>query len=144
MSEEDKQDLLDRISSANQSVLTGGTVASFRKAFNARGFASYQLMLIVVSAVVKGTIGRGPPFVANPALAGAMGIAAGPVGWALTAVFTLFKLAGPSRKVTVPSVAYVAMLRKSQDTLHCAKCGAAVDGGFRFCPECGQEIATTA
>lgn len=142
MSEENREALLREVGRSNRSALAGGSVAAFLAIFNAGGFASYKLMLIVVNAVVSGAIGRGLPLVANAALARVMGIATGPVGWALTTLITLVQIAGPSYKVTIPSVAYVAMLRRTQDQLVCTntKCGAPVDGGYRFCPECGQEI----
>ena len=54
----------------------------------------------------------------------------------------LIQIAGPTYKVTIPSVAYVAMLRKAQGILRCTKCEAVVDGGFRFCPACGERIGT--
>ena len=143
MSEEGRLVLFNQISSLNRSRLQGGSLVAFQLVFNAGGFASYQLMLIVVNAVVKGAIGRGLPFVANAALARVMRIATGPVGWALTSILAVIQIPGPSYKVTIPGVAYIAMLRKSQDALHCAKCLAVVDGGFRFCPECGEEIVPT-
>lgn len=143
MSEEERETLLQQVGRSNRSALAGGSAAAFLAIFNAGGFASYKLMLIVVNAVVKAAIGRGLPLVANAALARVMGIATGPVGWALTTLITLIQIAGPSYKVTIPSVAYVAMLRMmqaTQDQLACTECGALVDGRFRFCPECGHEI----
>ena len=106
----------------------------------ADGFASQALMLIVVNSVVKGVIGRGLPWVANAALARVMGVATGPVGLSLAALWTLIEIAGPSYKVTVPSVVYIAWLRKSQSLVRCRDCDAVVDGGFRFCPTCGAEV----
>ena len=139
MSEKDKLDLLDQIGKSNRAALKGGSVAAFQAVFRAGGFASYKLMLIVVNAVVKGTIGRSLPLVANAALARVMGIATGPIGWALTSLLAVIQIAGPSYKVTIPSVTYIAMLR-SQKMLHCPKCAAVVEVGFQFCPECGEEI----
>ncbi len=139
MSDEEKETLFEQIGRGNRSALASGSVQVFLAIFKAGGFASYKLMLIVVNAVVKNVIGRGLPLVANAALARAMGIAAGPVGWALSTLLTVIQIAGPSYKVTIPSVAYVAMLRKKQDTLQC-ECGAVIDIDFRFCPECGKEI----
>ncbi len=143
MSDEEREALLQQVGRSNRSALAGGSAAAFLAIFNAGGFASYKLMLIVVNAVVKGAIGRGLPLVANAALTRAMGIATGPVGWALTTLITLIQIAGPSYKVTIPSVAYVAMLRMiqaTQDQLECTECGTPVDGGFGFCPSCGREI----
>ena len=140
MSEAEKLALLDEIGKPNLDAFKGGSALAFLAIFKAGGFASYKLMLIVVNGVVKGVIGRGLPLVANAALARVMGIATGPVGWALTSLLTLNQIAGPSYKVTIPSVAYVAMLRKAQGTLRCTKCEAVVDGGFRFCPACGETI----
>ena len=140
MSEKEQAELLDQVGRANRAALSGASIGAFQALFNAGGFASYKLMLIVVNAIVKGAIGRGLPLVANAALARVMGIAAGPVGWALTSLLTAIQIAGPSYKVTIPSVAYIAMLRKSQETLYCTKCQAPVEDGFRFCPGCGQEV----
>lgn len=143
MSEAEKLALLDEIGKPNLGALKSGSALAFLAVFNAGGFASYKLMLIVVNGVVKGAIGRSLPLVANASLARVMGIATGPVGWALTSLLTLIQIAGPSYKVTIPSVAYVAMLRKAQGTLRCVKCEAVVDGGFRFCPACGERIGAT-
>lgn len=140
MSEKDRGDLLDQIGRSNRAALSGASIGAFQAIFNAGGFASYKLMLIVVNAVVKGAIGRGLPLVANAALARTMGIVAGPVGWAVTSLLTAIQIAGPAYKVTIPSVAYIAMLRKAQQTLYCTKCDARVEDGFRFCPACGEEI----
>ena len=140
MSKEGKADLLDQIGRPNLSASKAVSIGAFQAIFNAGGFASYKLMLIVVNAVVKGAIGRGLPFVANTALLRVMGFATGPVGWALTTLLAAFQFASPSYRVTIPCVAYVAMLRKSQATLRCSKCDAVVNGEFQFCPECGAKI----
>ena len=135
--------LLDEIGKPNLGALTAGSAVTFLAIFNAGGSASYKLMLIVVNGVVKGVIGRGLSWAADAALVRVMGIATGPVGWALASLLTFIQIAAPSYKVTIPCVAYVAMLRKAQRTLRCTKCEAVVDGGFRFCPACGEKIGAT-
>lgn len=73
--------------------------------------------LIIVNGVLQQSIGRGLSFGANVVLTRTLSVAIGPVGWALTAAWTAYDLAGPAYRVTVPSVLYVAALRlqKSQD-----------------------------
>ena len=141
MTEAERLVILEQIGKSNKGALGGASAVAFQAMFKAGGFASYKLTLIVVNAVVKATIGRGLPLVANAALARTMAVATGPIGWAVTSVLTVIQLAGPSYKVTIPSVAFVAMLRRSQHTIHCSKCDAFVDEGFSFCPECGAEVA---
>ena len=140
MPEAERLALLDEIGKPNLGALTAGSAITFLAIFNAGGSASYKLMLIVVNGVVKGVIGRGLSWAADAALVRVMGIATGPVGWALASLLTFIQIAAPSYKVTIPCVAYVAMLRKAQRTLRCTKCEAVVDGGFRFCPKCGEKI----
>lgn len=144
MSGDEKKAVLDQVGKPNRSALAGGSVMAFQAIFKAGGFASYALMLSVVNGVVNKTIGRvigqGLPLVANATLSRVMGIATGPVGWALTSLMTLHQIAGPSYRVTIPSVVYVAMLRKSQSVVRCHGCDAVVDDTFAFCPECGAKV----
>lgn len=80
--------------------------------FRAGGFASYQLTLVVVNAIAKAILGRGLPLVANAALARALGVLTGPLGIALTALWTAIDIAGPAYRVTVPATIYIAALRR--------------------------------
>ena len=41
-----------------------------------------------------------------------IGIATGPIDWALTVAWTAFDLAGATKRVTVPAVIQIAVLRK--------------------------------
>ena len=146
MSEDEKMAVLDQVGKPNRSALAGGSIMVFQAIFKAGGFASYQLMLIVVNGVVRkvielGLLKQGLPLVANAALSRVMNVATGPVGWALTSLLTLHQIAGPSYRVTIPSVVYIAMLRKSQSVVRCHGCDAVVDDTFAFCPECGAEVS---
>ena len=80
--------------------------------FRAGGFASYQLTLVVVNAIAKAILGRGLSLVANAALARALGVLTGPLGIALTALWTAIDIAGPAYRVTVPATIYIAALRR--------------------------------
>ena len=80
--------------------------------FRTEGFASYQLTLGIVNAIAKAILGRGLPLVANAALARALGVLTGPIGIALTALWTAIDIAGPACRVTVPATIYIAALRR--------------------------------
>ena len=146
MTEDEKQAILESIGKSNKSWMGGASVMAFQTLFRAGGFASYQLMLIVVNAIVeaavkRGLLAAGLSFGANAALTRAMAIGVGPIGLAVTGLWTLVQLAGPSYKVTIPSVALVAMLRARQKAVECGTCGAVLHESFRFCSECGNPIA---
>ncbi len=141
MTEEEKRPVLDVVKQPNKSWAGGASALAFQAIFRAGGFASYQLTLIVVNAVVKGLIGRGLSLAANAAMMRVASVVTGPVGLALTSLWTVVQLAGPSYKVTIPAVVYVAMLRAGQTSVQCSGCEAVLAAGFKFCPECGTAIA---
>ncbi len=75
------------------------------------GFAAYRIAVIVANSVAKLVIGRGLAFAANAGIARVLNIFSGPVGWALTAAWTLVDVAGPAYRVTIPAVIQVAYMR---------------------------------
>ncbi|MDO4987475.1 MAG: ubiquinol-cytochrome C chaperone family protein [Synergistes sp.] len=83
-------------------------------AFNAGGFVSYKIALIVANSVAKIILGHGLSLAANATLTQTLGILSGPVGWAAVGAWTLINVAGPSYKVTIPCVVHIAMLRQKQ------------------------------
>ena len=87
-------------------------VGVFQAIFRMGGFKSYQLTLIVVNAVMKALIGRGLSFAGNAALTKTMAILTGPIGWAITGVWTLTDIAGAAYRVTIPAVIQIAILRQ--------------------------------
>lgn len=93
-----------------------GMTSIFLAIFKAGGFKSYQLTVIIVNAVLKALIGRGLSFAGNVALTRTAAILTGPIGWAITALWTLIDIAGPAYRVTIPAVIQVAYLRKLKET----------------------------
>ena len=143
MTDEEKRAVLDATGRANKAFLGPAAVTVLQSIFRSGGFASYQLMLIVVNGVLKQTIGRGLSFAANAALTKAMSALVGPIGLAVSILLTLAQIAGPSFKVTIPCVVYVAMLRAGQRAVKCNECGALLDDSLKFCSECGASLADT-
>ncbi|QNN45567.1 DUF3944 domain-containing protein [Thermomonas brevis] len=84
----------------------------FQAIFRAGGFKSYQLTLIVVNAVLKAILGRGLTLAGNAALTRAVAVLTGPIGWAITGLWTAIDIAGTAYRVTIPAVIQVAALRQ--------------------------------
>ena len=61
---------------------------------------------------MKAVVGRGLTITANATLTKVMSILTGPIGWSITAAWTLFDIAGTAYRVTIPAVIEVAYLRK--------------------------------
>ena len=113
-----RAEVLKALGGKNTMNLTSNAaVAAAQVLLRASGFAAYKWALIIVNGILKQSIGRGLSFGANIVLTRTLSVAIGPVGWALTAAWTAYDLAGPAYRVTVPSVLYVAALRlqKSYD-----------------------------
>jgi uncharacterized protein YaaW (UPF0174 family) len=75
------------------------------------GFAAYKVALIVANAVAKAILGRGLSLATNAALVRAISVFAGPIGWAITGLWTLIDLAGPAYRVIIPCTIHVAYMR---------------------------------
>jgi uncharacterized protein YaaW (UPF0174 family) len=78
------------------------------------GFMAYRFAAIVANAVARAVLGRGLSVGANAALMRVLGMAAGPIGWVLTGLWTAIDIAGPAFRVTLPCVCHVAFLRQKQ------------------------------
>ena len=141
MTEEEKQEVLGIVRKSNKNWTGGVSVLVLQNVFRAGGFASYQLMLIVVNAVVKGILGRGLSLAVNTALTRTMAIAVGPIGWAVSGLIAAIQFAGPSYKVTIPCVAYIAMLRQMQNVMKCEQCGTLQNENFKHCSQCGARLS---
>lgn len=88
-------------------------IATLMTAWKAGGFQSYILLVSVVNAVMKFLIGRGLSLAANAAMTRIASIMLGPVGWVLTALWTIIDIAGPAYRVTIPAVIQIAYIRQS-------------------------------
>ncbi len=141
MSESEKQDLLKEIGEGKNYSITGPALTTaFITIFRMGGFKSYQLTVIIANAIVKAVLGHGLRLGANAGLTKIMSILTGPIGWVITGIWTAIDIAGPATRITIPSVVYVAMLRKKYNTPTCPHCKQMIAVGSKFCPECGGTL----
>lgn len=142
MSDEEKRDLLKEMGGKGGLNKGGIATSAFIGIFRAGGFYSYQLTLIIANQIARAILGRGLMLATNAGLVRFASILAGPVGWAISGIWTAVDIAGPAYKVTIPCVIHVAMLRKKLNSLNCNKCEAILpDTTMKFCPECGEPTA---
>lgn len=95
----------------------------------------------VADAVAINLIGRGVTYGASsfaPATASSL---AGPIGWALAAIWTAYDLSSPAYRVTVPCVIQIAYMRSKAMQNNCSHCRAAIPKEAKFCSSCGQPQA---
>jgi len=138
MSEEERGELLEKMSKESGLSKGGATTGALIQIFRSGGFGSYKLTLIIVNYVIKAVLGRGLSLAANAALMRTASIFTGPIGLAISGAWAVNDFAGPAYKVTIPCVIHVAMLRKKLNATNCNDCEAVLpDSTMKFCPECG-------
>ena len=75
----------------------GGITSSMLiQVFRAGGFASYKITLIIVKAIAKAILGRGLSLAVNAGITSGLSVLVGPVGIILTALWTIYDIAGPA------------------------------------------------
>lgn len=139
MGDAERADLIAGCKLSGKAWMGGGSAAALQAAFMAGGVQSYLILASVVNAFVVQTIGVGlVAFAATRAAAALLG----PIGLAITGLTLPILVAGPSYKVTIPSVVFIAYLRRKQEAVQCGWCEAILLGSSsaKFCPECGEEL----
>ena len=86
--------------------------------FRAGGFASYKITLIIVNAIAKTILGRGLSIAVNASFARGLSVIVGPIGIILTALWSVYDIAGPAYRVIIPCTILIAAYRK-MDSSNC-------------------------
>ena len=112
MSYEEIKALATELGIENTDSLTAqGAAAAFIAIYRAGGFKAYQMTVIIVNAIWKFIFGRGLTIGGNVILTKTISILIGPIGMAITALWTVLDIAGPAYRVTIPATIQVAYLR---------------------------------
>jgi uncharacterized protein YaaW (UPF0174 family) len=140
MTESERQEVLDQLGVPAKG-FTAASMAILIASGRMGGFATYKMATIVANAVAKALIGRGLAFGTTGVMMRGINVALGPIGWAVTALWTLADLASPAYRVTVPCVVQVAYIRQQlvANSLYvpCTGCGETIGRNDRFCGTCG-------
>jgi uncharacterized protein YaaW (UPF0174 family) len=115
-------------------------LAALQAAIKLGGFASYKVSLYMVNALAKALLGRGLSFAANATVARTLGVIAGPIGWAVTGIWTVYDLASPAYRLTVPCVLQIAYMRQKLAINLCPACEIPNAASAKFCAQCGAKF----
>ena len=93
-------------------------VAALQVAIRRGGIYGLTWSMNVSNVVARQAIGRGvATFASGTVLSRGLSILTGPIGWALTAAWTAYDIAGPAYRVIVPAVIHIAYLRQKNQLL---------------------------
>lgn len=147
MSEEEKEAIAKELGFGSIPTAQGGLALLIQTA-RFGGFTTYKLATMVAHAVAKALLGSGLRLTTTATLMKSISVAIGPIGWAITAIWTLADLSSPAYRVTLPAVVQIAYMRnkliakKSYGT--CPKCESVVERSANFCPNCAAPQAVAA
>lgn len=104
------------------------------------GIAAYQITALVASSVASMAVGRVIPMVASFGAGRMLGALAGPIGIALTGLYSAYDLASPAFRVTLPCIVQIAWIRMKSSQHLCGNCSNQIDDSVKFCPQCGTPV----
>lgn len=127
MSEEDKKVFLDEIGVDREELVKYSTISTqvalklFISLVKMGGFRSYTTILQISNIIARTITGAGLKFATNNAItfylgravsSRFVGVITGPIGLAVTSIWSLWDLAGPATRVTAPTVLEIIGLRR--------------------------------
>ncbi|HFN4058498.1 TPA: zinc-ribbon domain-containing protein [Pseudomonas aeruginosa] len=139
MSEAERKEFFD---SVGQTYVPGTNGAALASALSLASQASmFRMTTYVANAAANSFVGRGLVYGASVTAPTTAATLAGPIGWALAAIWTAYDLSSPAYRVTVPFVIQIAYMRRKSMLNNCSKCGASLPVSAKFCSECGHPQA---
>lgn len=117
VSDEDIRTMLKELNIKTTDYTKQGMIIALQSAIKLSGFQAYKIAVIVANAVAKQVLGRGLTLAANAGLTRSISIFAGPIGWIITALWTLIDIAGPAYRVIIPAVINISYLRLKSNNI---------------------------
>ncbi|MCM1489775.1 MAG: DUF3944 domain-containing protein [Muribaculum sp.] len=102
-------------------------VAALQIAIRRGGIYGLTWSMNVANIVARQMVGRGVALASGGVLSRSLSVFAGPIGWALTAAWTAYDIAGPAYRVIIPAVIQIAYLRQKQQFLALPSCQSEID-----------------
>lgn len=111
MSDEDKSLLFETIGFRYVPGVGPASLAALIASIGTTGLHAYRLSALVTGSMMSGLVGRGLTVAGGNALSRGLSVLAGPIGWAITGIWTAFDLTSPAYRVTVPCVVHIGHMR---------------------------------
>ncbi|MBQ9275059.1 MAG: DUF3944 domain-containing protein [Succinivibrio sp.] len=116
MDEQDLKELISSLNLQNCAVTAQAVTAALQLGVRLNSALALQAASLVANTLSRMLLGSGLTLAGNAALSRALGVFAGPLGWALTGLWTAYDLAGPAYRVTLPCVVQIAFMRLKHTT----------------------------
>lgn len=112
LSEYDKIQLARDVNITNSPLSTGETISkTVLVLFKQGGFRNHQSTLQIVHIIWKALFDKGLTMLSGGVRTKTLSIITGPIGWAVTGLWTLNDIASPAYRVTIPAVIQISLLR---------------------------------
>ena len=143
MSEEDKATFFESVGPGYRAGMGPSALATLIASLSASGLTAYSLSAMVASATMSSLVGRGVVFAGGATLGRGLAVLTGPVGWAITGIWTAFDLASPAYRVTVPCVIQIGHMRQKMLLKPtCSECHFPLTADAKFCGNCGARVTS--
>lgn len=138
MSKEERQKILDDLGMKTITGVNALEVILPRLSFG--GAAAFHITALVASSIASMLAGRAIPLVVNIGVGRVLGTLAGPIGIALTGIYTAYDLSSPAFRVILPCIVQIAWIRMKSTKQLCHKCDVLVEPTMKFCHQCGTNL----
>ena len=114
MSEEELRKMIQELNIPMKNPRKYMIVAALQMAIRRGGILFTRIAAYITRLISRMLIGRSALMIGSNLLNKVLGTLAGPLGWAITAGWTVYDLASPAYRVTIPGVIQVAYMRMRQ------------------------------
>ena len=113
MTEDELKEISKELDLKTTTFSSQAVMAALQIAIKQSGFLAYKIAVIVANAIAKALLGHGLKIATNATITRTIAIFAGPIGWAITGLWTAIDIAGPAYRVTIPATIQIAYLRQA-------------------------------
>ena len=111
MSEEDLRAMTEELDMPTKNPKRYAMVAAMQLAIRKGGALFARIAAYITKVIARMLLGRGVVMVGSNTISKAIGIAGGPIGWAISVGWMIYDITSPAYRVTIPCVMQVACMR---------------------------------